>query len=43
MWQVATGRRGISVEKAAKLEEATTAINQVDSALPPVLPTSRPK
>jgi hypothetical protein len=28
LWQVANVRRGISVEEAAKLEEATTAINQ---------------
>jgi len=39
-WQVANGRRGMSVEKAAQLERATIAINQASPTLPPVLRTS---
>jgi hypothetical protein len=39
-YQVATCRRNISVEKAARIEAATIAINLVDPTLPPVLRTS---
>lgn len=40
VWQVAAGRRNMSVEKAALVEQATIAIHQVDPSLLPVLRTS---
>lgn len=39
-WQVASGRRGISANKAAQLEAATIAIHRDVPTLPPVLRTS---
>jgi len=40
LWQVASGRRGISASKAAEIEAATLAIHDADPTLPPVLRTS---